>query len=659
MRKRKTLWKILFCFGTVFSLLLTSLGATVSASTSTSSLEAVTLDPDAMYNGIVVPENWDYTLSPYGDVVEIPYLKSEDDGGYAPEIINIDVGRQLFVDDFLIDSTTLDRYYYQATLNETPVLTGKPEDGGSAVLTSGGVWYDMDEKLYKMWYQAGFAGQMAYATSTDGINWELPRLSGGNGSNEFLRSIDNIGGSSVWLDYNADESERYKLMIRQSDSTCKLNGTEGDGKDFVGLLYTSADGVRWVPKGETGLMGDRTTFFYNELLDKWVFSIRYNTTATWGYRMKSDWCRTRAYHEGDTWLEAADWDWWESDSDNNPLFWQKTDTLDPIDKSQGDDAPQMYNFDAICYESITLGLYQIWYGPENNIISQTGKTKITEIQAAYSRDGFYFDRPVRGAGNALISASRTEGTWDYGYLSTATGGIIVLDNEIRIYYSAISNSYESADGQTVNGPYYGGSIGYASLRRDGFASMDGTGELLTKPLTVTKDVKYLFVNANVSNGSLKAEILDTKGNVVEGYSAADCVAMTTDSCCTKLAWNGADDLSFLQNKGFRIRFIMEEGELYSFWLSADPEGASGGSVAAGYAGTKDLNPDLSQSDDGTNDTDTTDINNGEKSGCSSAVSSVAIVLPVLAGVALCKREKHLEYKCRRKEKGLWKNKPRI
>ena len=140
MKKRKMLFKTLLCTGIVCSVLLTSMAAfSTSASADTSSLETVALNENALYNGIVVPDDWDYTLSPYGDVVEIPYLKSESAGGYAPEVINIDVGRQLFVDDFLIDSTTLDRYYYQATLNEAPVLTGKPENGGSAVLTSGGV----------------------------------------------------------------------------------------------------------------------------------------------------------------------------------------------------------------------------------------------------------------------------------------------------------------------------------------------------------------------------------------------------------------------------------------------------------------------------------------------------------------------------------------
>ena len=485
-----------------------------------------------------------------------------------------------------------------------------------------------------MWYQAGFAGQMAYATSKDGINWELPALSGGDGSNIFLRQVNRIAGSGVWMDLNADPSERYKMLIRQSDKLV-ANGNDMESSHTPAKLYVSADGVRWIAAGESGNLGDRSTFFFNELLNKWVFSIRYNTLASWGNQTKS-WTRTRLYHEGSTWLEAAKWDWFSKGGDT-PKFWLKADTKDPIDQSQGNDAPQIYNFDAICYESITLGLCQIWYGPENGVIEQSNKTKITEIQAAFSRDGYYFDRPLRGAGNALIPASKEDGTWDYGYLSTTMGGVVVYDDEIRIYYSAISNKHTNAYGETVRGPYVGGSIGYATLRRDGFASMNGSGELITKPLTVTKDTKYLFVNADVSSGSLKAEILDPDGYVLAGYTAEDCVAMSTDSCCSKITWKGAEDLSFLENKGFRIRFLMENGELYSFWLSADPEGASGGAMAAGYAGEKELNPSLDDTSSTTEPTDSAE----KKSGCRSmAEGSLALILPVLVCLTTKKR-KHI------------------
>ncbi len=638
----KKKWVKILCLVVMVSTGIPMIGINAQISENVSNvgvdLNAVTLDENALYNGIVIPSDWsDKHLDPLdGTRLSIPYLIDADKGGYAPEIINIDVGRQLFVDDFLIDSTELTTTYHTAKTLDEPIFVGDQSwENTSSVLTSGGVWYDMKNDTYKMWYQAGFAGKMAYATSTDGIHWERSKLKA-DGSNIVLDQAG-IASSSVWMDYDAPLSERYKMMIRLRDVTV--------GEDAGAQLYVSSNGTYWKPvknsdgtAATTGPMNDRSTFFYDALNGEWRFSLRVNTLAAWGDICWDPNTRVRYIHSGSTWLEAAEWDHWESEtSDNVAKYWMKTDPDDPMDPyvtSLGDPKePQLYNVDAIAYESVMIGLQQVWYGPGNGYISRENTPKITEIQASYSRDGFYYDRPLRGLGegNALIPASRTVGTWDYGYLSTTTGGIIVYDDEIRIYYSAIAGQYGEE-----KGAYTGGGIGYATLRRDGFASLDGSGTVTTNPLTVTKAVKYLFVNAKTDGGSIKAEILDTDGNVLSGYSAADCVAFTGDSCCTKLTWNGAGDLSFLKGKGFRIRFTVENGEFYSFWLSADPEGASGGEVGAGYAGEKELDPDLSVYDTDTEPV-TDVVGEDEKRGCKSSLGAAVPAVATLAAIPAIKR----------------------
>ena len=118
-------------------------------------LKDVTLDERALYNGIVIPEDWSFVFkNEDGSRITAPYLI--DGSGYTAEYINIDKGRQLFVDDFLIDSTTLTQEYKQAITRTEPLFEKGPV-GSAAVLTSGGVWYDMDEQIYKMWYQMDFA----------------------------------------------------------------------------------------------------------------------------------------------------------------------------------------------------------------------------------------------------------------------------------------------------------------------------------------------------------------------------------------------------------------------------------------------------------------------------------------------------------------------
>ena len=74
-----------------------------------------------LYNGIVLPEDWPPRMAQLPrDPVQPPYLES------PPKVIPIDVGRQLFVDDFLVEQTTLTRTFHQAEYYEqNPVL--KPD----------------------------------------------------------------------------------------------------------------------------------------------------------------------------------------------------------------------------------------------------------------------------------------------------------------------------------------------------------------------------------------------------------------------------------------------------------------------------------------------------------------------------------------------------
>ena len=136
----------------------------------------------------------------------------------------------------------------------------------------------------------------------------------------------------------------------------------------------------------------------------------------------------------------------------------------------------------------------------------------------------------------------------------------------------------SGDAPSGSGDMYGGgAIGLATLRRDGFASMDGSGELTTRPVKFSG--KHLFANFI---GELHVELLDEAGKVV-GASAT----VSGDSTKRKIELPGLEGAA---GKPVRFRFHLEEGSLYAFWVSADPAGASGGYLGAGgpgYAGVRD------------------------------------------------------------------------
>ena len=107
---------------------------------------------ETLHNGIPLPTLWPPRLADFPDnPVTPPYLAQ------PPTVIPIDVGRQLFVDDFLIETTTLKRTFHLPEYHVGgPVL--KPDQpweswgkGPMAMPFSDGVWFDPKDHLFKMW----------------------------------------------------------------------------------------------------------------------------------------------------------------------------------------------------------------------------------------------------------------------------------------------------------------------------------------------------------------------------------------------------------------------------------------------------------------------------------------------------------------------------
>ena len=127
---------------------------------------------ETLPNGIVMPAQWPPEDEPSQRPEVASYLIS------PPDVIDIDVGRQLFVDDFLIEETTLSRSQHRPVVFDgNPVLTtGGPDTAEFAMPFSDGVWFDPADGLFKLWYFGGDGNMLSYAYSNDGENWIKPEL---------------------------------------------------------------------------------------------------------------------------------------------------------------------------------------------------------------------------------------------------------------------------------------------------------------------------------------------------------------------------------------------------------------------------------------------------------------------------------------------------
>ncbi len=498
---------------------------------------------EVLYNGIHLPRPWPPQQALAREPAQPAYLKS------PPEVIPIDVGRQLLVDDFLIASTNLRRTHHQATYYEhNPVL--KPDQpwetktapNPSAMVFSDGVWFDPADKLFKMWYMGVYVAGTCYATSKDGLRWEKPQLDVVRGTNVVQQGSRD--SSTIWLDQDAPPQQRFKMAHYAGG---------------VLFLSTSPDGIHWTKPVRSGPTGDRTTFFYNPFRKRWVFGVRGDERG---------FGRIRRYWEAPEFLTGADW------KSGQPVLWIGADERDP-QRADLKTPPQLYNLDCVAYESLLLGLFTIWRGQPRD------RAKPNEICVGFSRDGFHWDRPDR---RAFIPVSERHGDWNWGNVQSAGGCCLVVGDKLHFYVSGRAG----VPGSMASGTC---ATGLATLRRDGFASLDAgdeEGSLTTRP--VKFQGRHLFVNAAAKGGRLEAEVLDADGKVLEPFSRANCMSFSDDATLAELRWKGAADLRPLAGKVVRFRFHLRRGSLYSFWVSPTNSGASQGYVAAGgpgYAGAVD------------------------------------------------------------------------
>ena len=193
-----------------------------------------------------------------------------------------------------------------------------------------------------------------------------------------------------------------------------------------------------------------------------------------------------------------------------------------------------------------------------------------------------------------MSPAQRPSDWNYGSVQSIGGGFIIpgppgADDEMLVFVGGgAGHSFQDLNATST--------IGAASLRRDGFCSIDARdggapATLLTRPIVFSSAQKFLFVNAD---GAVGAEVL-RGGDVL--LQTAEPVRPKAGAGHTRLRLPLVDlqgkpaTLLALRDQALQIRFRLQPGsKLFSFWLAEAEGGESGGFVAAGgpaFAGARD------------------------------------------------------------------------
>ncbi len=471
----------------------------------------------------------------------------------AGEVVDIGSRRELFVDQFLIDS-----------LRGVELRLHEPRDEGT-VLRFDEPWEGIhcgystvirDGDHFRIYYRGmpadvvdGTAGEVTcVAESSDGLRWTKPRLGlfevrGTKENNVVLAGDPPFSHNfSPFVDTRPDcpSDQRYKALAGISKS---------------GLVaFASGDGLRWRKLRETAVIPEKAPFKF-----AWMFDSQ--NVAFWSEAEKKYVCYFRVWEGvrriGRT--ESSDFVNWSdpglmsqmTDGQPSPTEELYTNQTDPYFR-----APHLYV--AVAARFVP------------------GRQAISDEDAKALKVAKGFEKDVS---DAVLMTTRGGSVYDRTFLSSFIRPGIGARNWVsRNNYPALGIVQTSPTEMSlyVNQDYAQPTahLKRYSLRLDGFASVQAPyagGELLTKPLKFAGDRLELNFSTSAA-GSIRVEIQDAAGQPISGFAAGDCVEIVGNDIERIIRWKSGADVSRLAGKTIRLRFVMKDADLYALRFPVTPVG---------------------------------------------------------------------------------------
>ena len=454
--------------------------------------------------------------------------------------------KRLFVDyDDIEKRSNVRRTYYQVQKHGPAVVDQEAEWEKHGGMTAS-VVYDDEEKVFKMWYMAGFYAEgkehvQCLALSDDGINWRRPEL----GLHEACGSRKN--NIVIPAEYHDGQDHFESMLIDPiaTDPGSRYKAIGWSSYDWDGPLsgiYTavSADGLNWTPTPEPvfrfhprpgtddlGPVGDAQSLMIDTERKRYVAFLRGNHT-----RLRS---------------ASEDFVTWEP-----PVPF-----LSILNEEE-----TLYNNTGFNYGAHYLGILTYF---DKRPYHQTQVLRLLT-----SRDGELW---MRVPGEPLVPLSGI-GEWDRFQIMLTGAPPIPVGDRLYIYYrgtprrhAKVEREYDPSiaadqDKSTM-------SIGLGTLRLDGFASMDSSysgGCVALKPMIF--DGNELHINAKCDCGSIEVELLDADDKALPGFTKAECTPIRADGVDLTVRWNDSLSVESLRGKPIRIAFYLTNARLYAYWLES-------------------------------------------------------------------------------------------
>ncbi len=450
----------------------------------------------------------------------------------------LDSKLELFVDNYLIDRMENTQLRLREPHPAGIVLKfDKPWEGRY----TGYVTIIKDGALYRMYYRGlpvsrsdGSNNEVTcYAESADGVTWSKPNLKlyevhGTRENNVILKGMAPCSHNFCpFLDTKSGipSGERYKALA-------------GNGKS--GLVgFVSPDGIRWKkirsePLLTEGAFDSQNVSFWSESEKCYVCYFRTWTKGEYkGYRTVS----RSTSNDFIRWSDPV-----EMNFGDTPVEHLYTNQTHPYFR-----APHIYiamparflpGRRVVSIEQFTA------LGGEANYSGDCSETCFMTSRGGGRYDRTFMEGFVRPGMGLNNWTSRTNYPV-YGVVPTAP-------HEMSFY---VQRNY----GQPT------ASLERFTLRTDGFASVHADyekGELVTKPFRFKG--KQLVINYSTSAaGSVWVEIQDQTGNPLPGFTISDADEIIGDLIERVVTWKDGSDVSSLQERPIRLRFILKDADLYS------------------------------------------------------------------------------------------------